>query len=83
MSNMKCWACQKMGHYVVTCHEKMNKGKGKNVAASVEIDSFASQFEREFSFIAILSTLVAPSSWIWFIDSEAPRHMIGLKDQFT
>lgn len=53
-----------MGHYVVTCLEKKNKGKGKNVATSIEIDSFASQFERDFSFIASLSTTVASSSQI-------------------
>ena len=38
LSKVKCWACQKMGHYAVTCPEKKNKDKGKNVAASAEID---------------------------------------------
>lgn len=42
LSKVKCWACQKMGHYAVTCPEKKNKEKGKNFAASTEIDSFAS-----------------------------------------
>lgn len=59
---MKCWACQKMGHDAITCPEKKNKGKGKNVAASTEIDEFALQFEREFSFITSISISVAPSS---------------------
>ena len=59
------------------------QGKGKNVAASAEIDDFASQFDREFSFMASTSTLVAPSSRIWYVDSGASRHMIGAKDQFT
>ena len=58
-----------MGHYAVTCPKKKNKGKGKNVAASAEIDEFASQFDREFSFIASLATSVAPSSCIWYVDS--------------
>ena len=27
MSKVKCWACQQMGHYAVTCPEKKNKGE--------------------------------------------------------
>ena len=65
------------------CPEKNNKGKGKNVAASAEIDEFASQFDWEFSFIASLATLVAPSSRIWYVDSRAFGHMTGARDQFT
>ena len=72
-----------MGHYAVTCPMKKNKGKGKKVAASAEIDEFASQFDPEFSFMASTSTSVAPSSWIWYVDSEASRHMTRAKDQFT
>ena len=72
MSKVKCWACQKMGHYAVTCPEKKNKGKGKNVAASAKIDEFASQFDREFSFIVSLATSVAPSSRIWYVDGGLP-----------
>ena len=29
MSKVKCWACQKMGYYAVTCLEKKNKGKAR------------------------------------------------------
>ena len=72
-----------MGHYVVTCPEKKNKDRGKNVAASTEIDSFASQFEREFSFIASLSFTVVSSSIVWFVDSGASRHMTVAREQFT
>ena len=67
----------------MTCPEKKNKVKGKNVAASAEIDEFASQFDRGFSFMASTSTSVAPSSRIWYVDSGASRHMIGARDQFT
>ena len=67
----------------MACPEKKNKGKGKNVAVSTEIDEFASQFDKEFSFIANLATSVAPSSRIWYVDSGAPRHMPGARDQFT
>ena len=83
ISKVKCWVCQKMRHYAVTCPEKKNKGKGKNVAAFTEIDEFASQFDREFSFIASLATSVAPSSRILYVDNGASRHMTGATDQFT
>ena len=73
----------KMGHYAVTCLEKKNKRKGKDVAASAEIDDLASQFEREFSFIASLSSNVVSSSGIWFVDSGASRNMTDVRDQFT
>ena len=72
-----------MGHYAVACPEKKNKEKGKNVATPTEIDSFASQFEREFSFIASLSSTVVSSSTMWFVDSGASRHMTGVRKQFT
>ena len=72
-----------MGHYAVTCLMKKDKGKGKKVVASAEVDEFASQFDQEFSFMASTSTSVAPSSWIWYVDSRASRHMTGAKDRFT
>ena len=67
----------------MTCPEKKNKGKGKNVSSSTDIDEFDSQFDREFSFIASLATSVASSSCIWYVDSGASRHMTGVRDQFT
>ena len=70
-----------MGHYTVMC--PMRKEKGKNVATSAKVEEFASQFDREFSIMASSSTLVAPSSRIWYVDSGASRHMTGAKDQFT
>eukprot|EP00253_Pinus_taeda_P025394 PITA_25394 len=56
-SKVKCWNCQKLGHYVVVCLEKKNKkGKGKPMAASAEIESFSERFDQEFGFIACEAT---------------------------
>ena len=79
LSKVRCWACQKMGHYAVTCPER-KKGKRKNVAASTEVEEFSSQFEQEFSLIAGLSSSVTPST-VWYIDSGASRHMICVRGQ--
>jgi hypothetical protein len=44
MSKVKCFACQKMGHYVGQCPHKKNKQGG--TTATTEEDEVASQFER-------------------------------------
>ena len=47
MSKVKCFACQKFGHYVVQCPNK----KKKQVVASADMEEFASKFDRDFSFV--------------------------------
>ena len=37
-SKVKCWSCQKMGHYAVVCPKKKKKGKNQNMAASTEVE---------------------------------------------
>ena len=51
MSKVKCFACQKFGHYVGQCPNK--KKKKQQTTTSVEIDEYAARFERE-SFLSLL-----------------------------
>ena len=44
-SKVKCWDCQKLGHYAVVCTEKKKKGKDKTMAASTEIEEFSERFD--------------------------------------
>jgi transposase InsO family protein len=81
MSKVRCWACQKQGHYAATCPER-KKGNKKNVAASAAMDEFTAQFEQEFSLVAGLSSSTS-SSVVWYIDSGASRHMTGVRSQFS
>ena len=46
MSKVKCFACQKFGHYAGQCP---NKKKKQQTTTSAEIDEYAARFERVFS----------------------------------
>ena len=50
MSKVKCFACQKFGHYPGQCPNK--KKKKQQTAASAEIDEYAARFDKEFSLFA-------------------------------
>ena len=48
MSIVKCFACQKLGHYVGQYPQKKKKKK-KQTAASSKVEEFTARFERDFS----------------------------------
>eukprot|EP00253_Pinus_taeda_P032436 PITA_32436 len=81
MSNVKCWACQKIEQYATTCPERKNKGK-KGTAALEEVEQFASQFNKDFAFITSRSSR-STSSNVWYIDSGASRHMTSAQEFFS
>jgi hypothetical protein len=79
MRKVKCFACQKTGHYVGQYPHKKKQG---GTAATAQEDEFASQFERECYFIVCCSKVEKPSS-IWYVDSEPSNHMSGVREHFT
>jgi hypothetical protein len=81
MSKVKCFACQKMGHYAGQCPNRKKKKKGGTTTTTDE-EEFTAQFERECAFIVCCSTVESPSN-IWYIDSGASSHMSGVREHFT
>eukprot|EP00253_Pinus_taeda_P013157 PITA_13157 len=75
-SKVKCWNCQKMGHYAVVCPEKKKKkGKDQSLAASAEIEDFAGRFDREFAFTMCESS--SAGSTYHTVGSEARSPISG------
>ena len=46
LGTVKCFACQKMGHYAGQCPQKKQQ---QQTTTSTEIEDFIARFEREFS----------------------------------
>lgn len=79
MRKVKCFACGKLGHYALQSPNK--KGKKKGVTASAEVDEFTSRFDTKFALVLNLATHVT-SFDVWFVDSGASFHMIGVRQHF-
>ena len=82
LSKVKCWHCQEMVHYAITCPKKKRKGKEQFVAASAEISEFVARFDEEFALVAGQLT-DGTSTPLWYIDSGASRHMSGVQESFS
>jgi hypothetical protein len=73
MSEVKCFACHKTGHYSNQFLKKKKKKEPK-VSTSIEAVEFIEKFEREFSLMNGLSRSGSAEFGdigLWFVDSGA------------
>ena len=80
MSKVKCFVCKKFGHYVGQCPNRKKKKGG--TAATAEETDFQTQFQKECAFHVCCSS-VEYSPHIWYIDSGASSHIIGIQEHFS
>jgi hypothetical protein len=80
MRKVKCFACNKLGHYVGQCPNRKKKRGG--TIATAEDAEFQTQFQRECSFL-ICCTSVEMTPNIWYIDSRDSSHMTRVKEHLT
>jgi hypothetical protein len=80
MSKVKCFACNRMGHYVGQYPNKKKKQGG--TTTTTEEPEFQTQFERECA-VLICCTSVETTPSIWYIDNGASSHMTGVREHFT
>jgi hypothetical protein len=81
MSEVKCFACNQLGHYAGQCPNRKKKKKQGGTAATTKEDEFASQFERDCSLIICCTTVESPSN-IWYIESGSSSHMSSVREHF-
>ena len=97
MSKIKCFNCQKFGHFTKDCFKKNKKFKRRQHASAVEtddkpqrkktkesdLDQVAKEIGKEYYLISALSGSISCSSETWLVDSGASRHMIGYRSALT
>jgi hypothetical protein len=76
MSKVRCFACQKTGHYANKCP---NKESEVAATTSTEMDAFADKFDDEFSLVPTLSI---SSKLAEFEDSGSSHHMTRMRSVF-
>jgi hypothetical protein len=78
LSKVKCFYYHEHGHLATNCPQKK---KNKKDIGAIADEALASQFELDFSFIAIMASSASRS--MWYLDSGASFHMMRDKELFS
>ena len=83
---IKCYNCQKMGHFADECHaEKKKKGKDEKVnlvEESKEESTLMILSDSEFSEQLLQGNGEDVNCDLWYLDTRASSHMTGIKSFF-
>jgi hypothetical protein len=84
LSKIKCFVCQKSGHYASQCPKKKNGQGNLQYVATLALnhsDEFAAKFEKEFTLASCLSTRTITKG-AWFLDSDSSHHITESRELF-
>ena len=79
VSKVKCFICNKQGHFASQCPDRKKKSNTQMVGFA-EVDEFNRNFNEEFCLIVYMESTTGSS--IWCIDNGASSHMTGHKRFF-
>ena len=85
-SKIKCYNCQKMGHFADECHDEIKKKgnyeKANLVEESEEESALMILFDSEFSERLFQGGGDDVNCDLWYLDTGASSHMTGIKSIF-
>ena len=86
ISKVKCFSCQKLGHFAKDCRSKKQKRgfKGKfHASTAIEEEPKSSSSpqdkKKEYLLVLALSGNIVNNKDTWLVDSGASRHITGYK----
>ena len=94
LSKIRCFSCQKLGHYAKDCLDQRGKYKGKHHAFATSIDdepqrkkaresNHDQDTRKEYYLISALFGTITNSVETWLVDSVTSRHMTGYRSALT
>jgi hypothetical protein len=94
ISSVRCFNCQKKGHFARNCPKSRKGHKGKfhvDVATKGEITyrrkprevSIDQETRKEYYLVSVATGNMTKSAESWLVDSGASRHMTGNKDNLA
>jgi len=87
VSKIRCFNCQKLGHFAYQCSQ--GKGKRKHHAHATYMEESTSHKktretkDEEYIFISALTGTITQGSYIWLVDNGSSKHMTGFRNSLT